>query len=203
MKRLITSTYIVVALLLSTSLAVAQTSDYQIKKKYEDSYKELKTAINNAMTVNQIDSLSMEISNLKYRNEEHEELLDNALYPETFESSIANLQQNARNAEHKLLVIEDQNERLDRLSSELSNYKSEIAHLNNRTDSLRNAILNSEKSESNLSALVKRYRNSMQKRDEFVLSMIDSLFITYKDMNGETMAELSEKKSATIHSKWR
>jgi hypothetical protein len=193
MKRLITSTYIVVALLLSTSLAVAQTSDYQIKKKYEDSYKELKTAINNAMTVNQIDSLSMEISNLKYRNEEHEELLDNALYPETFESSIANLQQNARNAEHKLLVIEDQNERLDRLSSELSNYKSEIAHLNNRTDSLRNAILNSEKSESNLSALVKRYRNSMQKRDEFVLSMIDSLFITYKDMNGETMAELSDK----------
>ncbi len=193
MKRLISSTYIAVILLFSTVLAVAQTSDYQVKKNYEESYMELKTAIRDAMTVNQIDSLTKEISTLKYRNEEHQELLDDALYPETLESSIANLQQSARNSEHKLLVIEDQNERLDRLSNELSNYKSEIANLNNRSDSLRNAILDSEKSESDLSELVKRYRNSMQKRDEFVLNMIDSLFITYKDMNGETMAELSNQ----------
>lgn len=193
MKYLIRSIYIVTITLLSSTAVLAQTSDYKVKKNFEESYSELKTSINTAMSVGEIDSLLKEISILSYRNEDHQELLDHALYPETFNSSIAELKKQARYAEHSLLIIEDQNEKLAQLSNELSTYKSEIAHLNNRTDSLRNAILNSEESESDLSDLVKRYRNSMQERDEFVLNMIDSLFITYKDLKGDKLAELTNR----------
>ena len=195
MKRLYKPTLLTaVFMVLSVSL-FAQTSDYQVKTNYEEKYAELKKSISEAMTVSEIDSLRKEIKDFAYYNEDHKQLLDNALYPQTYESSIESLQQRARVAEHKLLIIENQDEKLTQLSRELSTYKSEIAHLNSRTDSLRNAILASEESESNLSQLVERYRESMEQRDEFVLNMIDSLFITYKDMQGKALAEFTEENA--------
>ncbi len=173
----------------------AQTSDYQIKKNFEKEYAQFKNDIEQAMTVQEIDSLRQKIKDLAYAHAEHEQLLDNALYPETYESSMEELKQRARSAEHKLLIIENQDEKLAQLTDELSSYKSEIALLNSRTDSLRNAILASEKSESDLSKLVERYRKSMEERDEFVLTMIDSLFITYKDLQGEALAKFTEKNA--------
>lgn len=193
MRRLYTATLVMIALIAGSVSVTAQTSDYQVKKNFEERYTELKTSISEAMTVKEIDSLRTEIKDFAYYNEDHEALLNNALYPETYESSINELEQRARAAEHKLLIIENQNEKLTQLSSELSSYKSEIANLNDRTDSLRNAILASEESESNLSSLVQRYRKSMEERDEFVLNMIDSLFITYKDLQGKALAEFTEE----------
>jgi hypothetical protein len=193
MRWLNTATIVLIALAVGSLSVTAQTSDYQVKKNFEERHTELKSAITEAMTVQEIDSLRTEIDDFAYYNETHEQLLDNALYPETYKSSIEELKQRARAAEHKLLIIENQNEKLTRLSNELSAYKSEIANLNKRTDSLRNAILASEESESNLSNLVERYRKSMEERDEFVLNMIDSLFITYKDMQGKALAEFTEE----------
>lgn len=193
MKRLIPSIFIVLILLLVSGIVVAQTSDYQVKQRFEESYNELKSSIENAMSADEVDSLMSQVSNLKYEFENHEELLDHALYPETFASSIQELKQEARNAEHKLLIIEGQDEKLAKLSDELASYRSEIAHLNSRTDSLRTLISDSEQSEQDLSELVQRYRNSMEQRDEFVLNMIDSLFVTYRDLEGNTFAELKEE----------
>lgn len=193
MKRLIPSIFIVLILSLVSGTVVAQTSDYQVKQRFEESYTELKSSIENAMSADEVDSLMSQVSNLKYEFENHAELLDHALYPETFTSSIEELKQNARNAEHKLLIIEGQDEKLAKLSSELASYRSEIAHLNSRTDSLRTLISDSEQSEQDLSELVQRYRKSMEQRDEFVLNMIDSLFVTYRDLEGNTFAELKEE----------
>ncbi|WP_428236876.1 hypothetical protein [Gracilimonas sp.] len=193
MRRFYTATLVLIALAVGSVSISAQTSDYQVKNNFEERYAELKSSITEAMTVKEIDSLRSEIKDFAYYNEDHEQLLDNALYPETYESTIEELKQRARAAEHKLLIIEDQNEKLTQLSNELSTYKSEIANLNERTDSLRNAILASEESESDLSQLVERYRKSMEERDEFVLNMIDSLFITYKDMQGKALAEFTEE----------
>ncbi|HET8864865.1 MAG TPA: hypothetical protein VFM80_04140 [Gracilimonas sp.] len=196
MKRFYKSLFLIIGLTLVTSNLFAQTSDYQVKVNFEETYNELKASIDNAMTVDEVDSLSLEVENLEQNYTEHKQLLDNALYPETFSSSIEELKQDARNTEHLLLVIEDQGEKLTRLSQELSNYRSEIANLGNRTDSLRNEINSSEKSRQDLSALVQRYRSNIEKRDEFVLNMIDSLFVTYRDLEGASFSEVEKEAYA-------
>lgn len=196
MKRFISTALTAVILIAGSINVLAQTSDYQVKQNFEERYKELKTSIEEAMTVSEIDSLKAEIEDFKYYHEDHKKLLDNALYPQTYESSISELNQRARTTEHKLLIIENQDEKLASLNSELNSYKSEITNLNNRTDSLRKAIATSEQSESNLSNLVAKYRKSMEERDEFVLTMIDSLFVTYKDMQGKALAEFSEENGS-------
>lgn len=193
MKRIIPSIYIVLILALVSGTAVAQTSDYQVTKQFEKSYNDLEASIGEAMSSEEVDSLMTEVSELQNEFEDHKELLDHALYPQTFSSIIEDLKRDARNTEHKLLVIEDQDEKLTKLSDELASYRSEIDHLNTRTDSLRTLISDSEQSEQELAGLVQRYRNSMEQRDEFVLNMIDSLFVTYRDLEGNTFAELKEE----------
>lgn len=196
MRRLHTLTLAAVVLLFSATQAFAQVSDYKIKKNFEENYARLNTAIQNVMEVSKLDSLQNEVSNLEYRNESHEKMLDHALYPETFDSSIDKLKQLAQSAETRLLIIESQDEKLAQLSGELASYKEELASLNSRTDSLRQAIMSSEESEEDLSALVRRYRKSMKDRDEMVLNMVDSLFIMYNDLEGDKLAELSDKLKA-------
>ncbi|MFD2532277.1 hypothetical protein [Gracilimonas halophila] len=193
MKRIISSIYIILIISFVATNVAAQNSDYQVKQQFVQSYEELKSSIDLAMSVDEVDSLLDQVSKLEVKYEDHEELLDHALYPQTFSSSIEALQQEARNAEHMLLIIEGQEEKLVKLSDELANYRSEIDHLNNRTDSLRTLITDSEQSEKELANLVQRYRNSIEQRDEFVLNMIDSLFVTYLDMEGSTFTELKEE----------
>lgn len=188
-KQLITVTFL--ALFGWTSI-YAQTSDYQIKKNYEATYTEFNEALEFAESVSEIDTLLSEIREFEAKFAEHEKLLDHALYPETFESSITKLKQEANNTERRLLVIENQDEKLAELSKELSSYRNEVTRLTSATDSLRDAINKSEQSEQELANLIQNYRQSLESRDDAMLSMVDSLFATYRDIKRESATDLDE-----------
>ncbi|MEX0608315.1 MAG: hypothetical protein WD016_12620 [Balneolaceae bacterium] len=193
MRRLTSFSILLVAfLVLAVQNADAQQSDYQISRDFQEQYRSLDTAISSAISVVEIDSLINEVDALEEEFSEHVTILNAALYPNNFEESIEDLRSDARVAEHKLLIIENQNERLSSLTNEVSSYESEITNLNTRAESLRQAIATSEDSERQLSGLVERYRSSMEERDEFILNMIDSLLITYEDLSPEAVSELSE-----------
>ncbi|WP_020402945.1 coiled-coil domain-containing protein [Gracilimonas tropica] len=198
MRSLTKVTVIAFTLVLGGLNAFAQTSDYQVKKEFENTYSQLKTAVTMASSTAELDSLQSEISDLQENYDAKSSLLDDALYPQTFQGSIEELKQLARSSKSKVMVIEDQNERLASLSDELSSYKSEVNRLNSRTDSLMMAIRNSESSEKDLSALVQRYRESMEERDEFMLNMIDSLFMTYKDIQSDKFQEIANQEKQRI-----
>lgn len=198
MKRFIYKSIGTIVLLFIGTSGFAQISDYQVTQNFEASYQELKTSVQNAGSSEILDSLKYEITNLQNEYENKEELLDNALYPTTFDGAIDELNQFAKSAKSKVMIIEEQNERLANLSDDLSSYQNEVNRLNNRTDSLRRAIRTSEDSERDLSALVQRYRESMEQRDEYMLNMIDSLFMTYKDIQNHEFRELASKEKQRI-----
>lgn len=201
MKRSLNLLTLLLLFVVNNTALFAQQSDYQIKKDFENRHAELLTNIEMAQKVNEIDSLIMVIDDFKSNFSEHSEMLDYALYPESFDSKIANLKSEARSSEHKLLIIENQAERLSALTEEVTRFKSELSNLNARSDSLRNAITESQESERKLSQLVTRYRESVEERDEFIFDMVDSLFITYNQLAPGTIEELSKKDgSGTIKS---
>jgi len=181
--------------------AIAQQSDYKIKQNFEKQHAELLTSIELAQKVAEIDSLIYEVDNLKAEYSDQEKMLNYALYPESFDSKIAGLKSEARSAEHKLLIIENQAERLSTLTDEVTRFKSELANLSGRSDSLRKAIAASEESERKLSNLVSNYRKSVEERDEFIFDMVDSLFVTYNQLAPGTIEELAKTDgSGTIKS---
>lgn len=171
--------------------AVAQESDYEIKTEFSEQYAQLENALKSVSSTTQIDSLRGLIFNLESDNILHNELLDNALYPENFQSKISTLKDLANSVEQKILIIENQNDRLSQLTTEMGYYKSEINLLTVRTDSLKRAITNSMNSEEKLSQLVKNYRNSLEQRDELILNVIDSLLTSYKGISTKRDFEVS------------
>jgi len=201
MKRLNKIFTLFVVSIISATAVSAQQSDYQIKKEFENIHSQLMTEIENASSVESVDSLINEIDRFKADFSKNSEMLNYGLYPESFDSKIATLKSNARTAEHKLLIIENQAERLNQLTDEVTRFKSELSSLNSRSDSLRTAIAESQKSERELSRLVADYRKSVEKRDEFIFNMVDSLFITYNQLAPGTIEDLSKTDgSGTIKS---
>ena len=118
----------------------AQPSDYQVKQQFENSLQMLESSIQSANSTNILDSLSYELDNLKYQYESREKLLDKALYPQSFEGSIDDLKQDLRSVKAKIMVIENQDEKLTLLSNKLASYQREVDRLNDQTESLRLAI---------------------------------------------------------------
>lgn len=198
MKRIIYTTTIALLIIFGGQSTFAQTSDYQVKQNFEESYQELSSSIQNANSTHTLDSLRSEIGNLQNKYEPKEDVLDNALHPKSFDGTINEMKQDARSANSKVMVIEEQNKKLASLSDELASYRSEVHRLNSRADSLRTAISSSENSEQDLSSLVQRYRESMEQRDEYMLNMIDSLFMTYKDLQGNKLDELEGREKQRI-----
>lgn len=193
MKGLVNTVLVALITVISTFSVSAQQSDYEIKKDFETRYEALGSEIDNANSVHRIDSILLAIDDLALDYIEHEDLLNFGLYPESYASAISKLKSNARTAEYKLLIIENQTERLTMLSDEISRYKYEIANLARRSDSLRLAISSSQKSEQKLSQLVRSYRKSVEQRDEFIFDIVDSLFITYKELNPNAVKELARQ----------
>lgn len=201
MKNSIQLLAIVFISLVGLNQVFAQQSDYKIKQNFEKQHAQLLTNIELAQKVAEIDSLINEVDNLKAEYSDQEKMLNYALYPESFDSKIAGLKSEARSAEHKLLIIENQAERLSMLTDEVTRFKSELANLSGRSDSLRKAIAASEESERKLSNLVSNYRKSVEERDEFIFDMVDSLFVTYNQLAPGTIEELAKTDgSGTIKS---
>lgn len=198
MKRFIKTTAIVIFVLVPLGLISAQESDYEVKTQFSEQYAEIEKGLKSVSSTMHIDSLRGLIFNLESDNISYQDLLDNALYPSSFQSKMALLKDLANSVEQKVLIIENQNDRLFKLSTEMTYYKSEIDLLTVRTDSLKHAIANSQDSEERLSRLVKNYRSSLEQRDELILNVIDSLLISYEGMVGNISQENLNEASGTV-----
>ncbi|MEQ9310494.1 MAG: hypothetical protein RLN90_13650 [Balneolaceae bacterium] len=184
---------IILTSLIIISGASAQQSDYQIKTEFTEDYQAIDTALTNARSVVMINNLKKEIIFLENEYFEYSKLLNNAFYPATYKNKINELLTKANSVEQRLLIIENQNERIAKLSNEINYYKSEIAFLNSRADSLRKAIKSSEASEQHLAGLVKRYRENLELRDELIMDVVDSLMTTYSGMTTKKIIELADQ----------
>lgn len=196
MKKLKSSVLFIIMMFLSLSVT-AQQSDFQIKSNFEVTKNSISTSIQNAISVSDIDSLLIKIDALNSDFSKNEEILNFALYPESFKSTIAKLKSDARNAEHRLLIIENQSERLAFLSDEVNSYKSELAYFTSLSDSLKIEIAESQENEKRLSRLVTEYRKSLEQRDDLIFGMVDSLFVTYNNMSSETIESLTAHNRGT------
>lgn len=78
------------------------------------------------------------------------------------------------------------------METKLASYEENLNQLDQQTDSLKTAIQKSTESEKELSGMVREYRERLEKRDELILTFIDSMVVTYQDMDLEALEELED-----------
>lgn len=189
--------FLLVAFLTGVSVDVAaQTaqSDYQIQHDFNAEYKAISDSIELVESLDEAKQLVERIETLKTNFQDHNELLNKVLYPETFKAHLADLKRRTVTIQRRMATIEHQEKKLGRLNDRLAFYGDRIDRLNTRSDSLREAIRQSVSSEKELSGLVRQYRESLEKRDDLILSFVDSIMVTYDQMDLQSVQNLEKAR---------
>ena len=177
-------------LLATTSLAQEAQSDYQVQQEFKTQYAEYEQQIEVVAKPDSAEQLIESIKEFDQRYTNHEELLDNVLYPETYDEKIEELKKSSVKALNRSKTITEQRQKLEEMETQLASYKDDLSELDQQTDSLKTAIQKSTKSEKELSGMVREYRERLEKRDELILTFIDSMVVTYQNMDIKALEDL-------------
>jgi hypothetical protein len=148
-------------------------SDYETVQSFKQKYNQIEEDIKNLQSLEELDEVYNRINSLKDEYASYRELLDKSLYPDDFNKSFEKLV-NAYNIRKKDFT------QIDILQTQVTGLKEQLDSLNRYNEELIKRVELLEKSKSDKSLLelkktVKELRLSLQKRDEMIISMIDSL----------------------------
>ncbi len=193
MKTLMKQFSLLVVLVLFTGVtAYAQQSDYQIQQNFQTEVDQLMQRIEEADTTAELEEIEMDIDDLVSTYSEHDSLLTVALYPDTYDDVISNLRSAHSDASEKLSTIEDLNQRVNQLVTEMDTVRSRLDELNQERESLMAQIQRSEENESRQAALIRQYRQNIEQRNIFVANFLENLLSKYQTMDPSTQEEVTE-----------
>jgi len=166
---------IVVLLISSLAHPIFSQSDYEIVREFKQKYKQLQESIISANNMKELNSVVADIDRFRNEYADKKELLDKSLYPDNFNRMFEKLDM--------AFVIRNQDfTTVDVLQTENLELKEQIIILNNRNTELINKIQELEyvnkknaKEIAELKKLVNSLRSSLIRRDELIISIVDSL----------------------------
>lgn len=164
----------IIFILLFSNLVLAQ-SDFEIVQNFKDKVKQLEQRLSEAASVDDINSVAKDIELLKSQFTDHKELLDKSLYPNDFNKTLTKLKSD-------LDVRAADFTQIDILQTEVIALRDEVDRLNTTNRELMNqiAVLEASKQKDvetirKLENLIANLKASLLKRDNLVLSIVDSL----------------------------
>lgn len=170
------------------------TSDYEIQKNFKQEIKSVDKALQRANTAAEVADINEQLASIDSTYSDHKELINRAIYPEKYQEKVSELRDRASLVEKRLTTIEEQEQKLNDLTDKLASYGTRLTRLDARTDSLRNAVRESVESEKQLSGQLRDYRESLQQRDELILSFIDSVVVTYRNIGINDLSNVESQQ---------
>ncbi len=181
--------------LLFSYMTFAQ-SDYEIVQNFKNKAMAINDSIRNASSLQDLQSAGDKIEQLRSEYSDKRELLDKSLYPLNFSKTFENLQMayDLRKGDFT---------KIDVLTTQVSGLRDQVDVLNKRNTDLISRVQTleseSKKDKSRITQLertVADLKASLQKRDELVISMIDSLIPpSYRQKS-----ELSSQEKQEVYS---
>lgn len=170
----------------------AQQSDYQIQQNFVAELNELTEKIDTTKSSAELAQLEIELNDLTNSYAEHVELIDAALYPETYNDRVNATEEQLNIAIENASVIEQLNSRITALMSEIDAYRTEITGLNENTVALREELQRTASNEERQATLLTQYRQNLDQRDSFVSDFLQNLMSRYQNVNLSTQQEIAD-----------
>ena len=166
---------IIVMFSLINGLNFAQ-SDFEIKQNFLTRYKQIEISIEYANNEADCVSLAGQIEELKAEFSTHSVLLDNALYPDDFNSAFAKLNKKLSIRQTDVSQIGYLKVQVSELNDQLLKLNQENSELMSQVQTLRRSSERNAKSIDSLKNLLRRLSAKLKERDDLVMGMVDSLF---------------------------
>lgn len=194
MKKVITTTISTFAalLLFANTSVLAQQSDYQVLQDFRADYNEITDRIQNAESSEDISDVANLIDQFESDYSGHESMLNTVLYPDTFEDRLSVLRTSLAGSERDFNTIDELNDRIAELQSEVDDYRSQLDEMDEESEALRQRMDRSAANERRLSDLVSQYRQNLESRDEFVTGFLENLLNRYQAMDSQTQSEIAD-----------
>ena len=167
--------YLLLMFVFVSGLNFAQ-SDFEIKQNFMSKYKQIEVSIEYADDEAKCTTIAGQIEKLKDEYAPHTSLLDNALYPEDFNSAFAKLSKKLSIRQTDVSQIGDLKVQVTELNDQLLKLNQENSELMYQVQSLKRSATKNAKTIDSLKYLVKRLSAKLKERDELVMNMVDSLF---------------------------
>lgn len=195
MKRVVKLSLVgICILLLTTAAGMAQVrSDYQITQEFEKESQAIAQAVEAANTMVECVDVESRITTLEQNYAEYKDLLDRALYPDGFDGRIQKLRGQISYAKGKIIIIEDQYERISQLERQVRELTGQVEKLSGENTVMLNEVerLSSSKMAiDSLNAVIIKLRQGLRQRDNLIFALVDSLFLQYD----KDVASMSDKE---------
>lgn len=161
-----------------SNVTIAQ-SDYEKTEKFKERYQQLENDIRNADSLAECNSIEFKIDSLVNDFRQDKKLLDAALYPDNFTSSILKLKTQLETRKSDFTQIVELQTQVVELENQIDNLNRRNTALINEIGTLKNSRKKDSETIASLNRLVSTLRSSIRERDELVKDIIDSLFQEY------------------------
>ncbi len=182
-----------ILLCLLFSYSIFAQSDYEIVQSFKTKAMAIDDSIRNATSLEELQSAGNKIDSLRNQYSDKRDLLDKSLYPLNFNKTFENLQMayDLRKGDFTQINV---------LQTQVTGLKDQVEVLNQRNTDLISRVetleAESKKDKSRIIQLertVADLKASLQKRDELVISMIDSLIPPSYRQKSELSSEEKQK----------
>lgn len=185
------SFFTILFLILPTQLN-AQQSDFQIIQDFRAGYSELLNEVENASSTEELSEIREEITSFEAQFANHASLINDVIYPDTFDELLEVLESNFSTTNSNISVIEQLNRRVDELVGQMDLFRNRISEMNQEMEALEERIVESSANESRQAALIRQYRLNLDQRDVFVSEFLEELVERYQNMDSSTRSEISD-----------
>ena len=192
MTKQATITFFSILLALSLGLssqAVAQfQSDFEVRKNFLDENERLFQELKDADTVEEAEDVIDQINQLENQYAEHSDFLNRVLSPETFEQRVTNFRELAEVTRERLARIDDRVEDVSDLDEQIAAMTDSLAESNERIEQLESELASMRRDRNAFRNQSANLRQQISERDEFILDMVDSIFVAYNDIDLESLS---------------
>jgi hypothetical protein len=158
-------------------------SDYEIKQNFDREYAEVHEGLKTVTTSAEVQELLDKIDQMGATYGEHRDLMNRVLYPETLTASLNRLRDITQTSYNYVIRIEQQTGNVMELERQLAELSDQVQLNLVQADSLRTELDRMTRSRNANAAAARQLRDQLRQRDELILAMVDSVFVSYDRLN--------------------
>ncbi len=163
-------------------------SDFQIKQNFDRDHAEVIEALKTIQSPEEVDQVIEMLNEMDSRYRDNASLLNRVLYPETLQRRMANLRELTQATGERIARIGEKGDTIVVLEERISELTSDATRYQQRADSLNNELAAMRRSRDANAAQARRLRQELDKRDAFIIKMVDSIFVAYENVDLQSLS---------------
>ncbi len=181
----------------SSQLVAQQQSDYQIVRNYQAEYNSIINELKEVDSVEEAEALMSRIDRLNNEFSEHSSLINRYIFPDDFDGQVGDIRGLTTATSRHLAKMAEQADEIDSLNDQISGLSTELSEAGDEAEDLRERLQQMTRDRNANRAVAQNLRRELEKRDEFILGVVDSLFVAYDNLD---LASLSpdERQEFTL-----